>query len=545
MKFKQILIALILGFGLILSLGILGPISIVRAAEFTVNEPADTDDGACEDAPGDCSLREAISAASASPGHDTITIPAGTYGLTTGALVITSNLTITGTGVVTIDGSVANDRVFDISNSAVVTISNVIITNGVSPSNENGGGIRSQSSTLTITGTTVTSNTADRDGGGVFNKDGTLTIINSTIRNNLAKGEGTPGGGVGGGIANSAESADATLTVSQSSIISNTVNGVGGGGISNGAKDSTATATISATIISGNVATATSVISTAGFGGGIRNSFFSTVDANSEAILSITNSTVKNNYAYNGGGIANGTLTTNHKTLRVDVDSSTISNNTADAQSSSNDGVGNGGGLLNQDGTMTVVNSTVSGNIAEAGSGNVSGLGGGLINTSFNLAANLWLTNTTVASNTGDTNNGDALANVNGGGGATSNFKNSILAGSSSVSCFNFGGGTLNSNGHNLATDTTCGITDGVNNDIVDANPLLGSLQNNGGDTDTHALLANSPAIDAADTAVCAAAPVNGVDQRGVARGASACSIGAYEASAAGVYLPIVLKSSS
>lgn len=42
------------------------------------------------------------------------------------------------------------------------------------------------------------------------------------------------------------------------------------------------------------------------------------------------------------------------------------------------------------------------------------------------------------------------------------------------------------------------------------------------------ALLAGSPAIDAADQTVCAAAPASGVDQRGFVRG-TACDMGAYE----------------
>jgi hypothetical protein len=44
------------------------------------------------------------------------------------------------------------------------------------------------------------------------------------------------------------------------------------------------------------------------------------------------------------------------------------------------------------------------------------------------------------------------------------------------------------------------------------------------------ALSVGSPAIDAGDNAICAAPPVNGVDQRGIARPqGSACDIGAYE----------------
>ena len=51
------------------------------AASFTVTKTADTNDGVCD---ADCSLREAISAANAAAGADTITVPAGTYQLTLG-----------------------------------------------------------------------------------------------------------------------------------------------------------------------------------------------------------------------------------------------------------------------------------------------------------------------------------------------------------------------------------------------------------------------------------------------------------------------------
>ena len=60
----------------------------------------------------------------------------------------------------------------------------------------------------------------------------------------------------------------------------------------------------------------------------------------------------------------------------------------------------------------------------------------------------------------------------------------------------------------------------------------LGSLADNGGSTQTIALGSGSAAIDAGLDAVCAAAPVNGKDQRGVKRpGGAHCDAGAYEAS--------------
>ncbi|MBX3081060.1 MAG: hypothetical protein KF716_05455 [Anaerolineae bacterium] len=75
------------------------------------------------------------------------------------------------------------------------------------------------------------------------------------------------------------------------------------------------------------------------------------------------------------------------------------------------------------------------------------------------------------------------------------------------------------------------------NSSIRSANPLLNPPANNGGSTFTMSLRSGSPALDAADNAVCAADPVNNVDQRGLARpidgngdGNAICDIGAFEA---------------
>jgi hypothetical protein len=93
----------------------------------------------------------------------------------------------------------------------------------------------------------------------------------------------------------------------------------------------------------------------------------------------------------------------------------------------------------------------------------------------------------------------------------------------------NCSGGDIVDNGHNLHwPGADCGGT------IQSLAPLLdpAGLQDNGGPTQTIALLPDSPAIDAGDERVCGLPPVNGVDQRGYVRpgiGATNCSIGAYE----------------
>lgn len=85
-----------------------------------------------------------------------------------------------------------------------------------------------------------------------------------------------------------------------------------------------------------------------------------------------------------------------------------------------------------------------------------------------------------------------------------------------------------------LIEDSTynCGLTDGVNSDIIGSDPHLGSLANNGGNTETMATLSGSPAIDAGNDDICSNSYylVNNSDQRGVTRPEGAhCDIGAYE----------------
>ena len=189
---------------------------------------------------------------------------------------------------------------------------------------------------------------------------------------------------------------------------------------------------------------------------------------------------------------------------------------------------GEGGGIRN-DGTLTVSNSTFSGN-----QGNNSG--GGIYN---NTSGTLTVSNSTFAGNQGN-NSGGGIANLgtltvsnstfagnragHGGGvynGGTATLKNTIVANSpAGGNC----AGTIADGGHNLSyPDGTC---PGIHGD-----PVLGPLQANGGPTQTMALGAGSPARDAADAAICAAAPVNNLDQRGVARPQGAgCDIGAFEA---------------
>lgn len=191
----------------------------------------------------------------------------------------------------------------------------------------------------------------------------------------------------------------------------------------------------------------------------------------------------------------------------VTISNSTISNNFAGTR---------GGGLLNED-TIDISNVTFSGNEA--------GKEGGAIHNTGDMTIN----NTTIYNNfTEGTGGGiysvDATASVS--------VKNTIVAGNNAlVGGFDLAG-TFSSLGYNLigTSGSTAGFIDGFNGDIVGTNsqridPALSVLQDNGGPTLTHALLAGSRAIDAGDN-------TDGVsiDQRGATRPTDTTSdIGAFE----------------
>ena len=156
----------------------------------------------------------------------------GTITLTTGELVIKSNLTIIGPGanLLTISGNNAS-RVFyispdNISRPVTVTLEGLTVAggNGVGATNTgNGGGILNDGSTLTLNNCTVSDNTSVFNAGGISNSGGTLSLNNCTVSGNSA-------GGNGGGIL-SQNNGTVTLT---NSTVSDNATATNGGGILNG-----------------------------------------------------------------------------------------------------------------------------------------------------------------------------------------------------------------------------------------------------------------------------------------------------------------------
>jgi predicted outer membrane repeat protein len=247
---------------------------------------------------------------------------------------------------------------------------------------------------------------------------------------------------------------------------------------------------------------------------------------NAQVVL--TNSTISGNTASgDGGGISAGTAMLTNTTVSGNTvtrgDGGGLSAGVATligSTVSDNHASGNGGGVLTSVATLT--NSTVSGNSAGAQGGGVH---------TFSLT----LLNDTIADNSAHTGGGVFLRDM-----GTSSVRNTIIA-ENQVDLNGVGPdvfGAFNSGGHNLIGDGTgsSGFVNGVKGDQVGTaanpiDPLLAPLANNGGRTQTHALLAGSPAIDHGDNA---AAPAT--DQRGIARprdgdgnGSKIVDIGAFE----------------
>jgi len=88
---------------------------------------------------------------------------------------------------------------------------------------------------------------------------------------------------------------------------------------------------------------------------------------------------------------------------------------------------------------------------------------------------------------------------------------------------------TIVNGGNNIDSSETCGWGS-ASGSKSNTNPLLGTLADNGGPTQTQALLLGSPAVDAGNDTICAASPVSNLDQRGFSRLRGAhCDIGSYE----------------
>ncbi len=235
-----------------------------------------------------------------------------------------------------------------------------------------------------------------------------------------------------------------------------------------------------------------------------------------QSTLTVTNCTIKDNFSpYNGGGIHNGG--------DLNIERSTISGNTSRS----------GGGVFNFAaaplvGKVSMYACTLSGNTATVE-------GGAIMNINFNMPVEdclFWCMHCTVANNSSNASSAGGVLIVGFGGAAITTLLNTIVAGNSGYSLIELGDhAACVSLGGNLASDGGGGFLT-ESGDLINTDPKLGPLADNGGATSTMALLAGSPALDGA-----VGPPDLVTDQRGLPRsrdgdavaGARA-DIGAYEA---------------
>ncbi len=233
--------------------------------------------------------------------------------------------------------------------------------------------------------------------------------------------------------------------------------------------------------------------------------------------------------SHNGGGIySTGTLNISRTVLQENeavhyggglwdhgpllLSQSTLAGNTAYDPGGL---VAYGGGIYHAGGDLTIHNATFSANLSEIGAG-------------VHNAGAADIRYTTFADNTAES--GSAISNCDGCD-ATVAIQNNIFADSGSpYECS--GLINLTSLGYNLSQDDNCNLTGP--GDIANTPAQLLPLADNGGLTWTHALYADSPAIDAGS---CQQGQVT-TDQRGYPRPVDVptvpnvddgCDIGAYE----------------
>jgi hypothetical protein len=440
-------------------------------AVFTVSNLSDSGSG---------SLRQAILDANSTPAADTIIFPnaTGTITLTSGDLAITDALTIFGPGSkqLTVSGN-GQFRIFtitDANNTAFhVSLTGMTLTQGHPGSASvtlNGGAIVTGQQDLFLSDVSLTKNTANRGGAIDLGPNGRLTMLNCSMTGNSAS---SSGGGLYAG--------NNTVTIINNSTISgNTAAGGNGGGVyinGNG------TFLLGSSSVTGNTAsgdgggvycygsgsftaaTSTFAANSSGNRGGGISAFYAGVD--------LTNSTISGNSAVNGGGVYLGGRSIGQGQIREAYYST---------------------------GPASFKHCTITGNSVTGSSG--SATGGGI---SSRRAVSM--ANTIVAINSANID--PDLHGINSGPPAGTNNTNTFF----SLFCL------IQNKGNATVVDQ--GGT------IFNVAPLLGPLQNNGGPTNTIALLPSSRGIDEGDPEF---APPPPTDQRGFPRVANnRLDIGAYE----------------
>ena len=407
-----------------------------------------------------------------------------TISLSQGEVLIESNVSINpGDSAITITSN-GSSRLLNINN-ATVSITSTTLSGGSTPL-AGGGVFANAGSIVSLLYCTVADNYAS-SGGGVFVSESQAILSRTTISDNIVSGNG-------GGI----RADSSTVTLINSPISGNIADDNGGGVFARLASE----VFLFRSDVSNNNADDSG-------GGGIY--------AGSNSIVSISQSTINQNSSYIAAGIY-------IYESNVTIDDSTVSGNSASRSS---------GIFATEDSSLYLNNSTASGNLSDAigaiyaarsseaslnsstisGNSSESGPGGIAASSSSTVT----LVNSVVSGNSGGSF-GEDISLVEA---ALITTGNNLLGDSSKTSAEAFGG-VNPSNANIIAT------SDG--NRPTPITRILAPLANNGGRTQTHALVAGSPAVDAGNNAACAADPINNLDQRLEPRPlGSACDIGAFE----------------
>ncbi|MGE0067856.1 MAG: choice-of-anchor Q domain-containing protein [Solirubrobacterales bacterium] len=495
---------------------------------------------------GPGSLRAAIIGANSG---ESIAVPAGTYGISSGELLVDKNLTIAGAGPAqTVVRAVAPGfRIFHVGNGKDVAISGMTIRDAtlVQPGGiAEGAGIYVEEGGVSISDVAFANNTVDATGlsgasggiaggGAVAARKGRLAISGSSFTGNVAisRGGAAKGGGIaeGGGVYGQ----ESPVTISASTFNGNRVEASGGAGAANAAQGGGIATGAGAAARKGSL-----TIAASSFAGG--------------ATISRGGLGAEGGIAEGGGAMTQGALTT--------ISTSTFSGGEVDASGGQgaaapkqNGGIARGGGVALRDPApgSNLLSSTAAGNSVRSlgGAGGVGGIasGGGfnlqaedgpVLLSQLTLAANSATTGTEGIAEGGGLNaeiylagaiailsstlTGNAVAGPssaiveggNLGADAKATIANSIVSGGVGPAgvgnCSKEASKRPASKGFNLDSTNQC--TFAAAGDLVDADPQLGPLGLNGGPTPTTVPAITSPAVDRGTGLGLA------LDQRGLTR---------------------------
>ncbi len=490
----------------------------------------------CVPTASDCSLRGAVAAAQIG---DTVQLGSGDYPLSQGELAVGKNITIAGAGPsATTIRQTTQKRVIHVTGGTGLTLTGLTVTGGhvtaangsagtsVSPDGGSGGGAFGAgvdgAGTMTLTDVVVTGNSATGGDGGAGNS-----------------GTSPGAGGAGGGASGAGISGGTSLTLTRVAVTANVA--ISGSGGTGGNAGTTGTG--------GHGGTAGQPGS-AGISMGIGSSLVArdTLIADNSAVV-----------GHGGSGGGGGT--------------------TSGAGGGGGSGEPADGGGLFSNGTVSLTNVTFAANSAGGSDGGAGGVGRAVSNAAnggaggaasggaggsialLNGAQAHFASVTIATSSTQAGTAGVGGAGVHGGisgangsdavdeGGDLFVYSSTLTMGDTlialgtghtgSENCSIRGGSSFTTLGHNLDDRNQC-VAVPAAGDLHDAIVALGPLQDNGGPTQTLALLPGSTAISAgAAPCLDAGGATLTADARGLPR-SSPCDIGAFEGQAATLAAPTV-----